>query len=62
MSNNTDYRMVRFVDGSTLMGTITVDKDFIRIIPNFGTIPLFKGSFVSIEIVLKFRIRINISI
>lgn len=31
MSNNTDYRMVRLVDGSTLMGTITVDKDFLRI-------------------------------
>ena len=31
MSNNTDYRMVRLVDGSTLMGTISVDKDFLRI-------------------------------
>ena len=31
MSNNTDYRMVRLVDGSTIMGTITVDKDFLRI-------------------------------
>ena len=31
MSNNTDYRMVKLVDGSTLMGTITVDKDFLRI-------------------------------
>ena len=31
MNNNTDYRMVRLVDGSTIMGTITVDKDFLRI-------------------------------
>ena len=31
MSNNTDYRMVKLVDGSTLMGTISVDKDFLRI-------------------------------
>jgi len=31
MSNNTDYRMVKLVDGSTIMGTITVDKDFLRI-------------------------------
>ena len=31
MSNNTDYRMVRLVDSSTIMGTITVDKDFLRI-------------------------------
>ena len=31
MSNNTDYRMVRLLDGSTIMGTITVDKDFLRI-------------------------------
>ena len=31
MDNNTDYRMVRLVDGSTIMGTITVDKDFLRI-------------------------------
>ena len=31
MSNNTDYRMVRLVDGSTIMGTMTVDKDFLRI-------------------------------
>ena len=31
MSNNTDYRMVRLVDGSTIMGSITVDKDFLRI-------------------------------
>ena len=30
MSNNTDYRMVKLVDGSTIMGTITVDKDFLR--------------------------------
>ena len=31
MNNNTDYRMVRLVAGSTIMGTITVDKDFLRI-------------------------------
>ena len=31
MDNNTDYRMVRLVDGSTIMGSITVDKDFLRI-------------------------------
>ena len=31
MSNNTDYRMVKLVDGSTIMGVITVDKDFLRI-------------------------------
>ena len=31
MSNNTDYRMVKLVDGSNIMGTITVDKDFLRI-------------------------------
>ena len=31
MNNNTDYRMVRLVDGSTIMGTITVDKYFLRI-------------------------------
>ena len=31
MNNNTDYRMVRLVDGSTIMGTITVAKDFLRI-------------------------------
>ena len=31
MNNNTDYRMVRLIDGSTIMGTITVDKDFLRI-------------------------------
>ena len=31
MNNNTDYRMVRLVDGSTIMGSITVDKDFLRI-------------------------------
>ncbi len=27
----TDYRMVRLTDGSTIMGSITVDKDFLRI-------------------------------
>jgi hypothetical protein len=26
-----DYRMVRLIDGSTIMGTISVDKDFLRI-------------------------------
>ena len=31
MDNNTDYRMVRLIDGSTIMGSITVDKDFLRI-------------------------------
>ena len=29
MDNNTDYRMVRLIDGSTIMGSITVDKDFL---------------------------------
>ena len=31
MDNNTDYRMVRLIDGSTIMGSIKVDKDFLRI-------------------------------
>ena len=31
MDNNTDYRMVRLTDGTTVMGSITVDKDFLRI-------------------------------
>ena len=31
MDNNTNYRMVRLIDGSTIMGSITVDKDFLRI-------------------------------
>mgnify|MGYP001202776793 FL=1 len=31
MDNNTDYRMVKLTDGSTIMGTIAVDKDFLRI-------------------------------
>ena len=31
MDNNTDYRMVRLTDGTTIMGSITVDKDFLRI-------------------------------
>ena len=31
MDNNTDYRMVKLVDGSTIIGSITVDKDFLRI-------------------------------
>ena len=26
-----DYRMVRLTDGTTIMGSITVDKDFLRI-------------------------------
>ena len=26
-----DYRMVRLMDGTTIMGSITVDKDFLRI-------------------------------
>ena len=29
--DNTDYRMVRLTDGTTIMGSITVDKDFLRI-------------------------------
>ena len=31
MDNNTDYRMVRLTDGTTIMGSIKVDKDFLRI-------------------------------
>ena len=31
MDNNTDYRMVRLTDGTTIMGSITVDKDFLRV-------------------------------
>ena len=31
MDNNTDYRMVKLTDGSTIMGSIVVDKDFLRI-------------------------------
>tara|TARA_B110001454_G_C12596516_1_gene382591 strand:+ start:55 stop:507 length:453 start_codon:yes stop_codon:yes gene_type:complete len=31
MANKTDYRMIRLTDGSTIMGSITVDKDFLRI-------------------------------
>ena len=31
MDNNTDYRMVKLTDGTTIMGTIKVDKDFLRI-------------------------------
>ena len=31
MNNNTDYRMVKLTDGTTIMGSITVDKDFLRI-------------------------------
>ena len=31
MDNNTDYRMVRLTDGTTIMGTIVVDKEFLRI-------------------------------
>ena len=26
-----DYRMVRLTDGTTIMGSIVVDKDFLRI-------------------------------
>ena len=26
-----DYRMVRLIDGTTIMGSIVVDKDFLRI-------------------------------
>jgi len=29
--DNTDYRMVKLTDGTTIMGSITVDKDFLRI-------------------------------
>ena len=28
---NRDYRMVKLTDGTTIMGSITVDKDFLRI-------------------------------
>ena len=28
---NKDYRMVRLIDGTTIMGSIVVDKDFLRI-------------------------------
>ena len=31
MANNTDYRMVKLTDGTTIMGSIVVDKDFLRI-------------------------------
>ena len=31
MDNNTDYRMVKLIDGTTIMGSIVVDKDFLRI-------------------------------
>ena len=31
MNNNTDYRMVKLTDGTTIMGSIVVDKDFLRI-------------------------------
>ncbi len=31
MADTTDYRMVKLTDGTTIMGTITVDKDFLRI-------------------------------
>ena len=31
MNINTDYRMVKLTDGTTIMGSITVDKDFLRI-------------------------------
>jgi hypothetical protein len=31
MDNNTDYRMVKLTDGTTIMGSIVVDKDFLRI-------------------------------
>ena len=31
MDNNTDYRVVRLTDGTTIMGSIVVDKDFLRI-------------------------------
>ena len=29
--DNTDYRMVKLTDGTTIMGSIVVDKDFLRI-------------------------------
>ena len=31
MDNNTDYRVVRLIDGTIIMGSIVVDKDFLRI-------------------------------
>ena len=31
MDNKQEYRMVRLTDGSTIIGSITVDKDFLRI-------------------------------
>ena len=31
MTDKTDYRMVRLTDGTIVMGSITVDKDFLRI-------------------------------
>ena len=31
MADKTDYRMVKLTDGSTIMGSITVDKEFLRI-------------------------------
>jgi hypothetical protein len=31
MANKTDYRMVKLIDGTTIMGIIVVDKDFLRI-------------------------------
>ena len=31
MDNNTDYRMVKLIDGTTIRGSIVVDKDFLRI-------------------------------
>jgi hypothetical protein len=31
MANKTDYRIIKLTDSTTLMGSITVDKDFLRI-------------------------------
>ena len=31
MADKQEYRMVRLIDGSTIIGSITVDKDFLRI-------------------------------
>ena len=31
MANNANYRMVKLIDGTTIMGSIDVDKDFLRI-------------------------------
>jgi len=31
MADKQEYRMVRLTDGSTIIGSITVDKDFLRI-------------------------------